>query len=92
MLPVLLWLFELSLKTESTFERLRTIVAHPLAKLVVLAVLWAILHHFVAGIRYLALDVHWGIAKDPARKSALVVFAISLPLAFIAALWLFGVI
>jgi succinate dehydrogenase / fumarate reductase cytochrome b subunit len=53
---------------------------------------WAILHHLVAGIRYLALDLHVGIAKEPSRKSALAVFAISLPLAFVAALWLFGVI
>lgn len=92
MLPALLWLFQLSLTSEGTFERLRAVSATVLAKLVLLAVIWAILHHLVAGIRYLALDLHVGIAKEPANWSALAVFAISLPLAVLAGLWLFGVI
>src|SRR5262249_12058124 len=92
LLPVLLWMFELSLKTESTYERLRMIGGNVLIKLILLAVIWAILHHLVAGIRYLVLDLHIGIAKEPARRSALLVFAISLPLTLVAALWLFGVI
>ena len=92
LLPVLLWMFELSLKTESTFERLRMAWGNVLLKIVLVAVVWAILHHLIAGIRYLALDLHWGIAKEPARRSALAVFALSLPLTFFAALWVFGVI
>jgi succinate dehydrogenase / fumarate reductase cytochrome b subunit len=91
-LPVLLWMFELSLKTESTFERLRSTMGNAVLKLIVLAVIWAILHHLVAGIRYLALDVHWGIDKEPARRSALMVFAVSVSLTVVVALWLFGVI
>ena len=91
MLPVLLWMFELSLKTESTYEQLRMTAGNVVIKLVLLAVIWAILHHLVAGIRYLALDLHIGIAKEPARRSALLVLAISLPLTLVAALWLFGV-
>jgi len=91
MLPVLLWMFELSLKTESTYEQLRMTAGNLIIKLVLLAVIWAILHHLVAGIRYLALDLHIGIAKEPARRSALLVLAISLPLTLVAALWLFGV-
>jgi succinate dehydrogenase / fumarate reductase cytochrome b subunit len=90
MLPVLLWLFDISLKSEGTFERLRATSANVVVKLVLLAVIWALLHHLIAGIRYLALDLHVGIQKEPSRKSALLVFALSLPLALIAALWLFG--
>jgi succinate dehydrogenase / fumarate reductase cytochrome b subunit len=92
MLPVLLWMFELSLKTESTYARLRVVFGGVLVKLVVLALVWAILHHLFAGIRYLALDLHVGIAKEPSTRSALAVFAVSLALALVAALWLFGVI
>jgi succinate dehydrogenase / fumarate reductase, cytochrome b subunit len=92
MLPVLLWMFELSLKTESTYARLRMVFGGVLVKLVVLVLVWAILHHFFAGIRYLALDLHVGIAKQPSTRSALAVFAVSLALALVAALWLFGVI
>ena len=91
-LPVLLWMFEQSLKVESTFERLRSTMGNAVFKLILLAVIWAILHHLAAGVRYLALDVHWGIDKEPARRSALMVFAVSLSLTVVAGLWLFGVI
>jgi succinate dehydrogenase / fumarate reductase cytochrome b subunit len=92
MLPVLLWMFDLSLKTESTYARLHMVLGGVLVKLVLLALIWAILHHLFAGIRYLALDLHMGIAKEPSTRSALGVFAVSLALALIAALWLFGAI
>jgi succinate dehydrogenase / fumarate reductase cytochrome b subunit len=91
-LPLLLWIFELSLKAESTFERLRSTLGNAVLKLILLALIWAILHHLVAGIRFLALDVHWGIDKDPASRSALMVLVVSLSLTLLAALWLFGVI
>ena len=43
-----------------------------------LGVAWAYAHHFFAGLRYLLLDVHVGIAKEPARKSAVAVLALGL--------------
>lgn len=92
MLPVLLWMFDLSLKTESTYARLHMVFGGVLVKLVLLGLVWAILHHLFAGIRYLALDLHVGIAKEPSTRSALAVFAASLALALVAALWLFGVL
>lgn len=92
MLPFLLWLFELSLKSEGTYETLRAVTGNVLVKLVLLGLFWAILHHLFAGLRYLALDLHMGIDKQPAKRSALTVFAVSIPLALIAGLWLFGVI
>jgi succinate dehydrogenase / fumarate reductase cytochrome b subunit len=42
-------------------------------------------HHFCAGIRFLLLDLHVGIEKEAARKSAAVVFAVSIPLTLV--LW-----
>ena len=41
-----------------------------------IGVVWLYAHHFFAGIRYLLLDMHWGIDKAPARTSALAVFAL----------------
>ena len=57
--------------------------------LVLLALLWAYLHHFCAGIRYLLLDIHQGIELAPARRSSAVVMVISLALTAIlgARLW-----
>lgn len=91
LLPFVLYVFELSLTSEASFARLQAIASHWLAKIVLAALAWALLHHLVAGIRYLALDLHLGVEKDEARRSALAVFAISLPLALLAALKIFGV-
>lgn len=91
-LPFLLWLFELSLTTELTFVRLREFASMWWAKLILLALIWGLLHHLIAGIRYLMLDVHVGVEKVPSNMSALIALVLSLTLTFIAALRLFGVI
>jgi succinate dehydrogenase / fumarate reductase, cytochrome b subunit len=92
LLPLLLWLFDLSLISELSFVRLREVGSHWLMKLVLLGVIWAFMHHLVAGIRYLLLDVHIGLEKSSSNTSALWVYYISLPLTLIAALRLFGVL
>jgi succinate dehydrogenase / fumarate reductase cytochrome b subunit len=91
MLPLLLWLFDLSLMSELSFERLRGITSNFFFKLLLVFLIWGFFHHLVAGIRYLLLDLHIGIDLKSARASAIVVYAVSLPLAFIAALKIFGV-
>lgn len=90
-LPLLLWLFDLSLMSELSFARLVEVGSHWFVKLVLLVLLWAFIHHLIAGIRYLLLDLHVGVEKSAARTSALAVFWISLPLTLLAALKLFGV-
>ena len=89
-LPVLLWLFDLSLISEGTYARMAELSSGVVVKLVLLGLIWAFLHHFVAGIRYLILDLHVGLELRQARRNALAVFLISLPLTLVAALKLFG--
>ena len=89
-LPFLLWMFDLSLISETSFDRMATTASGWLVKLALLFLIWAFLHHLVAGIRYLVLDLHVGLERVQARKNALAVFAISVPLTLVAALKLFG--
>ena len=91
-LPFLLWFFDLSLTSELSFERLRGVASNAFVKLVLLLLVWGFFHHLVAGIRYLLLDLHIGIDLKSSRSSAIAVYAVSLPLTFIAALKLFGAI
>ena len=84
-LPVLLWLFSASLTSAETFATFRSVFASLPAKVVLAGLLWAFVHHCCAGIRFLLLDLHVGIEKEAARKSAAVVFAVSIPLTLI--LW-----
>ena len=52
------------------FARARDFVRMPLVKLAIIGMGWLYAHHFFAGIRYLLLDLHVGIARSPARTSA----------------------
>ena len=91
LLPFILWLFELSLTSEISYARLVEVASNALVKLVLVGLAWAYLHHLIAGVRYLMLDLHVGLDKPVARTSALAVYWISLPLTLIAALKIFGV-
>ena len=75
-----LFLLDMSLASEAGFAHFRAYVAHPLVKLFMLGFLWAYLHHFCAGIRYLFLDIDKGVDLRPARASAYAVLAVSLAL------------
>lgn len=90
-LPFVLYLFERSLTSESTYDYLRGFAAQPLVKLIILALAWAYLHHFLAGIRHLFMDMHYLLSKDGSRNSAVSVLALSLFLTLLVALKLFGV-
>jgi succinate dehydrogenase / fumarate reductase cytochrome b subunit len=92
LLPLALWLFDLSLRSEWTWQQLRQLTGGWLARGTLAALAWALLHHVVAGMRYLSLDLDLGVDRAPARRSAWAVFAISLPLAAWVALCLFGVL
>jgi succinate dehydrogenase / fumarate reductase cytochrome b subunit len=91
LLPFVLYLLDLSLTSETTFDYLEGFTSGWIVKLFILALVWAYLHHFCAGIRHLFMDFHVGLDKDSGRKSAVAVFAVSLPLAALVGLKLFGV-
>ncbi len=76
--PAILWAVGASLASPETFERLRAVLASPVAKLVALVLAWAYLHHLLAGVRHLLLDAGVGQELREARQSAAAVLAISL--------------
>ncbi|MDD2720798.1 MAG: succinate dehydrogenase, cytochrome b556 subunit [Gallionella sp.] len=77
-LPVLLLMLQYSLNSIATYTDLMVVLAHPIAKLVLLGLLWSFLHHFCAGLRYLAIDLHYVRSLGQARASSMVVMAVSL--------------
>lgn len=88
---VILPLFAASVTSQETFDNVAAYMGHPIVKLIVLVLMWGYLHHFCAGIRYLMLDLHIGLDKAAAQKSAGIVFGVSLALTLVFALKLFGV-
>lgn len=84
-LPVILWLFSASLTSADTFATFKSVFSSFPAKFIMAGLIWAFVHHFCAGIRFLLLDMHVGIEKEEARKSAAAVLAVSIPLTLV--LW-----
>jgi succinate dehydrogenase / fumarate reductase cytochrome b subunit len=82
-IPFALLAVQWSLASPESFANLKAALGHPLVKLVTIGLLWAYLHHFFAGIRYLLLDLHIGDDLAPARKSSVVVMVVSLALTLI---------
>jgi succinate dehydrogenase / fumarate reductase cytochrome b subunit len=89
-LPLVLWLFDLSLSSERSFERFTDFAHNWFARLLILALAWALLHHLCAGVRFLLLDLHMGLEAGAARRNSWAVLAVSIALALLFALFLFG--
>ncbi|MCX7173144.1 MAG: succinate dehydrogenase, cytochrome b556 subunit [Proteobacteria bacterium] len=89
LLPLLIYLLQLSLGSSQDFQNFKAVVDHPLVKLILIGLLWAFLHHFCMGVRILLLDMHIGIELESSRTSAKAVLGISLLLTAIlgAELW-----
>jgi succinate dehydrogenase / fumarate reductase cytochrome b subunit len=87
-LPLLLWMLQASLRSIETYTQLQGVLQHSFSKLLMLGLLWAFLHHFCAGIRYLALDLHLGSSLARARTSSGWVMGVSLTLTALIGVWL----
>jgi len=88
-IPVLLWGMDATLSSPEAFAQWKATMSHPIAKLLLLLLAWSYIHHLLAGIRHLVLDVHVGIDLQSARRSASIVFIVALILTALVAvrLW-----
>ena len=88
-IPLLLWGIHASLASPDAFAQLKTIVGQPFSKLILLLLAWSYIHHLLAGLRHLAVDLHVGVDLAPARRSAAFVLVVSVLLTAIVAvrLW-----
>jgi succinate dehydrogenase / fumarate reductase cytochrome b subunit len=84
LLPFVIWLFDVSLTSEISYERFTSTFVAGLGwlpgwfmKLVALALIWAYLHHFIAGIRHLWMDVAHTVSKEEGYLSAISTLASS---------------
>jgi succinate dehydrogenase / fumarate reductase cytochrome b subunit len=76
MLPALLWVLQQSLASELQYQWIAAGFHHWFFKLILIAVAAAFFHHFFAGIRHLAMDVHWMTSLQKARFSSRVVLGL----------------
>jgi len=98
LLPFIIWMFDNSISSEISFAKFRAVfnngfsfVPGVLVKLVALALIWAYLHHFIAGLRHLWMDVsHSAVTKDFGSSSAKVTLWLSVVLTVVLGAKLFG--
>lgn len=90
-LPLILYALNASLTSEVVFNQFKEVASSIFAKLVILALSWAFLHHFSAGVRHLLMDFHVGLDKVSGRRTAVGVLAVSVSLTVLVGLKLFGV-
>jgi len=77
-LPFLVYLFDLSLRDNDSFIFAIQITNTPWVSLYLYLLLWAISHHFIAGIRYFLVDLEIVSGKCSTRLSAAIVVAVGL--------------
>lgn len=97
LLPFIVWLFDASLTSEVSYDRFTSAFVAGIGflpgwfvKLVVLALIWAYLHHFIAGVRHLWMDATHSVSKAQGRSSALVTLGASAVLTVLLGAKLFG--
>ena len=97
LLPLVVWLLDVSLTSEVSYERFSNafiagvgFVPAFLLKLVVLGLIWAYLHHLIAGVRHLWMDVTHSVGLQQGRISALITLGASGLLTVVLGARLFG--
>lgn len=86
----LLYVLDLALRSEAGFAEASTLLAAPLPKLVVWAILAALIYHLVAGVKHLFLDFHVGDALEGSRIANLLTIGVSGVLIVLAGAWLWS--
>jgi succinate dehydrogenase / fumarate reductase cytochrome b subunit len=97
LMPFIIWMFDSSITSEISFAKFVAAFSVGLGfipgwfmKLVALAIIWAYLHHFIAGIRHLYMDTFHAVTKEFGKSSAVATLVLSLGLTAVLAAKLFG--
>lgn len=98
LMPFVIWMFDTSISSEISFEKFKAAfnvgmlgLPGALWKLAALALIWAYLHHFIAGLRHLWMDLsHDAVSKEFGKSSAFVTLVLSIGLTLVLGAKLFG--
>lgn len=97
LLPFVIWMFDRSISSEVSYEGFATVFSNGAGavpgwffKLVALALIWAYLHHFIAGVRHLWMDATHSVTKQAGHSSAMVTLVASIALTVVLGAKLFG--
>jgi succinate dehydrogenase / fumarate reductase cytochrome b subunit len=97
LMPLIIWMFDNSISSEFSFATFSAafkvgVGAVPgwFMKLVALALIWAYLHHFIAGLRHLYMDICHAVTKEFGKSSAIATLVLSIGLTAVLGAKMFG--
>ena len=97
LMPFIIWMFDTSISSELSFARFTSafgvgvgFVPGWFFKLVALAIIWAFLHHLIAGLRHLWMDVRHAVSKEFGKSSAVFTLVLSIGLTVVLGAKLFS--
>ena len=97
LMPFIIWMFDTSISSELSFARFTSVfnigagfVPGWFFKLVALAIMWAFLHHLIAGLRHLWMDMRHAVSKEFGKSSAVFTLVLSIGLTVVLGAKLFG--
>ena len=97
LLPFIIWLFDKSISSEISFAKFKTAInlgigIYPgwFIRLTMLALIWAYLHHLIAGMRHLYMDATHSVSREFGRSSAVFTLSASIVLTVLLGAKLFG--
>lgn len=88
LVPAGAYLLQESLESAAAFERVRSLLGSGLGRWALLVIVWMSAQHLFSGVRHLLLDIHVGVERRSARRSAWLVLAASALVFVIAAVWI----
>ena len=77
-LPFAVYILDLSVESQQSFEKAQQILNQPLIQAVQILLIWSLAHHFFAGIRFLLIDAEIGVEKDQSRTGAWLVILLEI--------------
>jgi succinate dehydrogenase / fumarate reductase cytochrome b subunit len=97
LLPFVVWMFDTSVSSEISFAKFKAafnigvgFIPGVLVQLVALVLIWAYLHHLIAGVRHLYMDARHAVSKEFGKSSAVATLVLSLGLTAALGAKLFG--
>jgi succinate dehydrogenase / fumarate reductase cytochrome b subunit len=97
LMPFIIWMFDTSVSSEISYDTFTSVFTAGCGflpgwfiKLITLGLIWAYLHHFIAGVRHLIMDATHTVSKEQGHNTAVITLALGVGLTVVLGAKLFG--
>ena len=84
---LLLWMLDISLRSEEEFNSISVTLEQPLMKIILWAILSGLAYHLVMGVRHLIMDFGIGESLKGGKRGAAIALVVAIILICLAGVW-----